>query len=315
MTPEIDKHLKSFTNFPSPPTVAAKLVELAKNPNLDIKLVADTLAMDPVLTTKILRVANSPLYAKRRKSETLRQALVVLGVNSALTLGLSFSLLKSLRGTKAQGLDHSLFLRRSLLTAVCARSLGEVLHSALLEELFLAALIQDIGILAIDKALPELYANVGDLQSEHEALCAHERRRCGQDHAAVGAWLLESWGLPERIVKAVRDSHGPLDPPPSTPEGLSFNATIALSGPLADFFLHPDNDARCDNLTRLAQASFGLDAAAVTAVMTRIRDLLPDAEAVFETKLASNPDDILARASELLATRQPGYVAPQQALA
>ena len=90
MTPELDRQLRSLANFPSPPGVATRLIELARDVDLDIGKVASVISVDPALTTKILRIANSPMYAQRRRSETLRQALVVLGLNATLALSLSY---------------------------------------------------------------------------------------------------------------------------------------------------------------------------------------------------------------------------------
>ena len=88
MNPEIEAHLRSLVNFPSPPGVATHIIELARDPDIEMGKVAKALSMDSALSTKILRIANSPLYAQRRKSENLRQALVVLGLNATLTLAL-----------------------------------------------------------------------------------------------------------------------------------------------------------------------------------------------------------------------------------
>src|SRR5436309_4114155 len=115
-------------NFPSPPGVATHIIELARDPDIEMGKVAKALSMDSALSTKILRIANSPLYAQRRKSENLRQALVVLGLNATLTLALSFSLVKTLRSGKANGLDHRLYWRRALLSATSARALADAMH-------------------------------------------------------------------------------------------------------------------------------------------------------------------------------------------
>ena len=102
MNSEIEAKLRRSVNFPSPPGVATHIIELAQDPEIEMGKVAKALSMDSALSSKVLRIANSPLYAQRRKSENLRQALVVLGLNATLTLALSFSLVKSLRGAKAQ---------------------------------------------------------------------------------------------------------------------------------------------------------------------------------------------------------------------
>ena len=157
MNSEIEAQLRRSVNFPSPPGVATHIIELAQDPEIEMGKVAKALSMDSALSSKVLRIANSPLYAQRRKSENLRQALVVLGLNATLTLALSFSLVKSLRGAKPNGLSYKFYWRRALLAATAARALGDAMRQTLAEEIFLAALLQDVGMLALDQAVPDLY--------------------------------------------------------------------------------------------------------------------------------------------------------------
>ena len=118
MTPELQAKLQAYNNLPSPPGVATKIVDLANDPNSDVKSISDVITLDPAITSKILRVANSPMYAQRATVETLRKALVVLGLNATVSLALSFSLLKSWQSKNgAGGLDYELFWRRALLSA------------------------------------------------------------------------------------------------------------------------------------------------------------------------------------------------------
>lgn len=82
---------------------------------------------------------------------------MLLGLNATLTLALSFSLADSLRGAPASAETVTRVWRRALLSATAARLLGEKKGLQSLEELFLAGLLQDIGILALGAALPERY--------------------------------------------------------------------------------------------------------------------------------------------------------------
>ena len=63
----------------------------------------------------------------------------------------------------------------------------------------LAALLQDIGMLALDKAVPDLYRGGETLQRDHKALAEVERKRLQTDHAEIGGWLMRTWNLPERL--------------------------------------------------------------------------------------------------------------------
>jgi HD-like signal output (HDOD) protein len=58
--------------------VATQIIALANDPEVDLNEIAKVLAMDPAIATKILRIANSSMYARQRKTETLRQAVLVL---------------------------------------------------------------------------------------------------------------------------------------------------------------------------------------------------------------------------------------------
>ena len=235
MNPDVEAHLRSIVNFPSPPGVAAHIIELARDPDIEMSKVAKPLSMDSALSTKILRIANSPLYAQRRKSENLRQALVVLGLNATLTLALSFTLVKSLRAGKANGLSYPLYWRRALLAATAGRALADALRHPAAEEIFLAALLQDVGMLALDQCLPELYRGL-PAQDDHAAVAELELGRLQISHAEVGGWLMKNWNLPERLHRAIARSHAVHCATSSDPDEV-FNRCVALSGAVADLFL------------------------------------------------------------------------------
>ena len=90
MRPELETQLLNCRNLPSPPGVALRIIELAQDPDVVMATAADTIGLDAALSARMLRIANSPLYASRRRVENLSQALTVLGLNATLTLALGF---------------------------------------------------------------------------------------------------------------------------------------------------------------------------------------------------------------------------------
>ena len=304
MNPEIEVHLRSLVNFPSPPGVATHIIELASDPDIEMGKVAKALSMDSALSTKILRIANSPLYAQRRKSENLRQALVVLGLNATLTLALSFSLVKSLRGGKANGISYPFYWRRALLAATCARAVADAMHHSMAEEIFLAGLLQDVGMLALDKAVPDLYRGGEAIQRDHIALAELEKRRLQTDHAEVGGWLMRTWNLPERLHRAIGRSHHielAFTPDPAQ----IFDRCVAISGPIADLFLLDPEHRQFAETAQSAERSLGLDKMAFGQVLGTVGAMIPETEAIFETDLLAkqHPDLILEQAREVLMLR------------
>jgi diguanylate cyclase (GGDEF)-like protein len=304
LNPEIEAHLRLTVNFPSPPGVATHIIELARDPEIEMGKVAKALSMDSALSSKVLRIANSPLYAQRRKSENLRQALVVLGLNATLTLALSFSLVKGLRSGKSNGLNYKLYWRRALLAATAARALGDVMHQSLAEEIFLAALLQDVGMLALDQAVPDLYRDTEALQHDHAALAEHEKKRLQADHAQVGGWLMRTWNLPDRLHRAITQSHR-LELDYSADPVKIFDRCVALSGSVADLFLLEPEQRQFAETALCAERSLGLDKMAFGQVLGTIGAMIPETESIFEAELLSkqHPELILEQAREVLMLR------------
>ncbi|NNM62618.1 MAG: GGDEF domain-containing protein [Steroidobacteraceae bacterium] len=295
--------LKSAVNFPSPPAIAQQIIALAGDPDIDLLRVAATIAKDPGLTAKILRVANSPLYSKRRRSDNLRQALVVLGLNAATTLALGFSLVGTYKSVKGRGIDYLRFWRKTILSASAARAFAEQQRIGDTEEVFLAALLQDIAILAIDKVLPDFYAAL-PRTGTHATLADYERAKIGIDHTALGAWLLGHWHLPVALCQCVEWSHAPPAASRGTPQGIAAGC-VALGGECVEMLLAGQAPTDIGDLARHAEEWLGLDTDSLAGTIARIVGEIPETERLFDTALM--PADLavamLDQARELLLIR------------
>ncbi|MGW8179539.1 MAG: HDOD domain-containing protein, partial [bacterium] len=90
------------------------------------------------------------------------------------------------------------YWQRSILTGVAARAMGKVKGVVELDHLFLAGLLQDIGMLALQALTPEVYGDIcRRAGGDHTKLYELEKEFLGTDHTEVGAWLAEMWHLPE----------------------------------------------------------------------------------------------------------------------
>jgi len=298
------EHLGMCTNLPSPPVVAMRILDLSKDPDVDIGKVADVVSMDPALTAKILRIANSPIYAVRRKTENLRQAIMLLGLNGTLTMALSFSLAASMHNNACQGFDYNLFWRRSLASATCARRLSVAAGLGASEEMFLAGLLQDIGVLALDKLRPEFYNNLGADQSDHNMLQEMEREELGADHAAIGGWLLKNWNLSECLQLAVAGSHN-LQFVDSESENYPYALCVALSGLLADALCPDDDGQSLVRVLGLVKDYLALDEETLATLPATLNEDFMEVASLFETDLTdySLSESLVDQAKETLMLR------------
>ncbi len=305
MTPELRKQLESCETLPSPPGVATQIINLANDPKAEISEIAKILAMDPAITTKILRIANSAMYAQSRQIENLRQAVVTLGLNATISLALSFSLLNSWRDEEPEGgLDYPLFWRRALLAAAVSPVLADAAGSTDREEIFLTSLIQDIGMLALDRSVPGIYKGLGQRQTYQEAIIAAEQQKLGIDHAEVGGWLLDRWHFPQRIQEAVAASHEPQRLSADHKNAL-FVRCVALTSLIAEVYLDKAEERGFQMLADAAHQQLGMDKDRLGQLLQDVSSLIPEAEEVFETKILvdCSAESVLEQAREALMLR------------
>jgi diguanylate cyclase (GGDEF)-like protein len=303
MLDHLKSKLKASVNFPSPPAIAQQIIALAGDPHIDIAQVATAISRDPGIAAKLLRAANSALYSRQRKSANLRQALIVLGLQGATTLALGFSLLGTYRGLRSSAVDYDRYWRRAILSASAAKCFGALQNASAVEDIFLAALLQDIAILGVDRSAPEFYRDL-PRNASHREFAAYETARLGIDHAALGAWLLEYWKLPQPLCRAVAWSHAPPIADRSTPTGTAA-CCVALGSECVEILLAPAAAADFAVLAEHASEWLGIDAPAVAEVMGKIVAEIPEIERLFDTKLL-RPDAanvILDQARDLLLVR------------
>jgi diguanylate cyclase (GGDEF)-like protein len=315
MNADFEARLRAQVEFPSPSKVATEVIALARNPDVELNKVANAISRDPAMAAKLLRIANSAFYAQRRPSQNIKQALVIIGLNAALTLALSFSLVSTLRACKPNGIDYRRYWRQTLLGATAARAFTERACRGKDEEAFLTGLLQDVAILAIDKTSAEFYDQLPKGTS-HSQQVEYERQRLnGRDHAYYGALLMRTWTLPESICHAIEHSHQPANADGSTDEG-KITRCIALGSQLAEVILGDNRKGMLPKVADQAAALLGIRGEQFTEVVTRVLNLIPEAEELYETSILDTADAELLQeqARELMAVRNLSALREVQAL-
>ncbi len=281
----LKRRLVHSTNLPTLPGVALQIVELARNPEVGLAEVAEVMGRDPALATKVLRMANSPVYSRQRKIENVRQALVLFGLDGALTVALSFSVATVVRDASSggRGLDYAHFWRRSLSSAAAGSLVGRQAGLQRAEDLFLAGLIQDIGMAALDRALPELYGELGDVQYDHRALLAAEAAVAGANHGEATAWMLEHWGFPEHLVAMIQASHGG---DVQALEGAPVEArALFVAADLADAWWSPDRQGALAGCAERADRLLEFGQEALLALVEQLAEEIHLLSQLMETDL------------------------------
>lgn len=194
----------------SPPDVCMRLFELIHLPNTGAAEIAQVVSVDPNLTARLLRMANSSFYRFSRKIDTVSRAVTVIGTTELYQLVLSISAVKTFANIPNELVQMETFWRHSVYTGLLARTLAmraNVLHP---ERLFVAGLMHDLGSLVLYHQRPDTMRDILLIaDGDEEVLYQSELERFGFNHAEVAGCMMEQWQLPEALIDAIRWHHQP----------------------------------------------------------------------------------------------------------
>ena len=208
--PSSDNKIRSrllTARIPAMPQILLKLLEHCHNDDSGVGTLAELIAKDPGITSKIFTIANSSAYQRSGRKAGLKEALIMIGLDMVKTLIMSESVFQ-IFNTFSHSDDAALhrFWKHSLGAAVVAREIALRMSYQYPEEAYLAGLLHDVGRLALLKAVPGEYAS--SFQAADDAsLCAIELRTLQITHAEAGAWLIEQWELDSFMADSVLYHH------------------------------------------------------------------------------------------------------------
>ena len=268
----------SSKTLPSVPVVAANILTLCKDPDVDFAKLGEMTSADPALVAKLLRMANSAFFAGSHKVSSVNAAVVRMGLKVTRIAVLGFTLETEISGKMPEEFKIERFWRYSLTTACAARVIAETVCPAQRDECFSAGILQDIGMVALQCALPQEYAKVlvdHRLRPTVE-IDDLERRLVGMTHTEVSSRLLQRWNLPEEVYAPIR-YHRALDQ--ATADGLppaliQVARTLDLSTLVATLFQGKAKGITYKRVLDTAQRHFGLEPEAVERMLGKIEKMV-----------------------------------------
>ena len=273
--------------LPMLPDVAVRIIDMSNDRELYAAKISEVIANDPVLSARLLQVSNSSIFPFRREITNLNQALAILGIQLTMSIAIGFAIIDMMRSceSKDSGFNHDAFWRKSVLGAIAAIEMRSELNGVEQGDLFVAALMQDVGMIALETFEGQKYTQLVNGARSHLDLLELERRMFGVDHAEIGATILERWHLPAIHINAVRNSHYLLEAKSIT-ELTELEYAVALSGMLAEQWINESSsqqsldDAIQRALERIGDQSY-------KNIINKTMDAVPDANELFKMSLLS----------------------------
>ncbi len=297
------KAILACPSLPTFPAIAMRVIALMRKSDVRLDELASLIAVDQALTSKILRTVNSSFYGLTRPCTTVSRAVGYLGLSTVKSLVLGFSLVEIADNEAQDGFDFVGYWRRSVYSAAAARVISKN-SGGDPEESFVAALLQDMGMLAARAALGAKYLEVLRAnRGTHGDLPGIERGALSVDHAGIGAALAERWKLPAELAVPIRFHHGPdLAPEPyrrrARTVALARLASEALSA-------HRAQEGLRGYRARAAEW-FGIDEARAGDMLKSIAELGGQLSQMLDLDTGASPDlrALLAEASDQMLAHQ-----------
>jgi putative nucleotidyltransferase with HDIG domain len=196
--------IERIDTLPTIPSVLRKLLVVIENPKISLTEIGNFISNDPVLTSRVLKMVNSPIYGFPGRISSVQQALILLGLNVVRGLLLGVSVFEVMQKSMVGLWEHSLGC------AVSARIIAKKKNIPEPEEVSISALLHDIGKVVMILRFKEEYdivmkeAEAGDM-----LIIDAERQVFGITHADSGAWIAKKWNFPLSLIEVIEYHHKP----------------------------------------------------------------------------------------------------------
>jgi putative nucleotidyltransferase with HDIG domain len=208
---QLVRRVNDLGNLPAMPSILQSLGEtLSANPSdVNLERIVELISYDKSLAAQCLRIGNSALFGRRAEVESIKGAVLSLGLRRVRDIVYSCSL-PNLFASAKQGMAPDTFWRHALGTAFVSQQLAERLGVQDVEKLYLAGLLHDIGILVNALLFEEQFHQVLETAAASEIpLCEVELQELGFTHCDSGRILADIWKLPADIAEVVEYHHDP----------------------------------------------------------------------------------------------------------
>jgi HD-like signal output (HDOD) protein len=197
--------LLAVKDLPTLPIVLEHVSKLLEDPRSSTQQVAKLISRDQVLSAKVLKMVNSPVYGFPGRIGTIQHALVLLGYNVIRGLIISTSVFELMTTSTAGLWEHSVG---------CAMACGVIAREAGFkepEEYAVAGLLHDLGKVIVALQLPKAKEEIEQIVAQEDLpYLEAEKKILGFGHDRVNAWVADHWNLPLNLKVGMAGHHRPV---------------------------------------------------------------------------------------------------------
>jgi HD-like signal output (HDOD) protein len=205
--PKLDfEKILSTAQLPGLPQSAVRILELSQDPNNGPAEYAAPIEVDPGLSGQVLKLVNSSYFGFAREISSVRMAVNLVGITTIKNFTLWNAVWSLMTNPRHGPFELKSLWQDSLRRALFARALANLLNKEEAEDVFAAALLQDMAIPILANESPHFYMNL--LQSRKQGrmrLSSLENQAFGWQHAQAAGMMARHWNLPENFATMIEN--------------------------------------------------------------------------------------------------------------
>lgn len=197
-------------NLPSLGNMVRDLEQYTSQSKATVKDISRCVSLDPPLSVRLLRLANSAYYSRSEPVLSIEEAVLYLGIAQVRRISMTSRCVETLIPKEQLGFQWVEFWRHCIATGHFCQTLAEVMRvpAADPETCYLVGLMHDVGKLVIAMLSPETFEELlAKATANKISFQAAEQQYADTDHGALGGWYLDVQRLPGAMFEAVRCHH------------------------------------------------------------------------------------------------------------
>ena len=191
--------------------VTSGIVRIISDPGSSAKDLKELIEIDPPLTAKVLKLANSAYYSPGKRIGEIGQAIITIGFDAVKELALSQKVCEIFdKDESLAGYSRMLLWKHSISVALLGKMIYRREFGERGENIYAAGVLHDIGLIVEDQFLQDRFKEILMRSTMQEKnLPQLERRVLGYNHTDIGRVIAADWNFPRELSAAIGYHHTP----------------------------------------------------------------------------------------------------------
>lgn len=211
------------------PDLCLQLNALVNDGKSSVDEVARLVSIDPALTARVLKLANSALFSTRKSVTTIAEAISNIGTDELNNIAIATSAAQIFRHAGGRKIDLHDYWYHSVITAVVAKELYVKSTGKRDGTMFVAGLLHNIGLLVVLERLPYYKADLQQVIGLDHLPWQYEKSQLGFSFVEVSSALISRWNISSKLAKIVKQQYTPSRAESYHNETLILNSAIIIA--------------------------------------------------------------------------------------